>query len=476
MAPKYVVQAFLILLLSFLLLLGLQWLYPQSAFMQEHFKNSRFITYYLEQDENADTLNLIDSSLLAQLDTLEADTALVQEDSVSLPELKAINDKEIETDTFVVPAYANLENLEKFFASLSDSSKRRVGYWGDSMIEGDLISMTLRRKLQKEFGGKGVGFVPVISYTAGFRRTVNHNFGGGWRYYSLVKTPKKKDAPYGISGEYAMATVDSNGTKAWVEWKSPKNAEKWSRIRFFYGKGDGKTQLSVKHNYRTDSNIVLKDTSAFNQLSWNDTGITRFKINLLKAGQTPLFGVSLESGDGIWVDNFNLRGNSGMPMNKIPYEVMRGFDKSLGYDLIILQFGSNVVSEKTTKYQWYETAMLRVVRHYQHCFPKASILILGLGDKSYKNADGEMVTNPSVKRVLKTQYKIAMKTGVAFYNIFAAMGGEGSMVEWAEAEKPLANKDYTHFNFRGAETVGSLLYTFLMENYLDYKKTHTAAH
>ncbi|TNE79817.1 MAG: hypothetical protein EP332_09560 [Bacteroidetes bacterium] len=476
MTLKYVVQAFLILLMSFLLLLGLQWLYPHSSVLQEHFKNSQLLTYYFEYEEPTDTLNLIDSTLLAQLDTLDADTLTVQEDSVSLPALKAINDKEIETDSFQVPAFANLENLEKFFASLSDSSQRRIGYWGDSMIEGDLISMTLRRKLQKEFGGEGVGFVPMISFTAGFRRTVNHVFGGGWRYFSLVKTPKKKDAPYGISGEYAMATVDSTGTKAWAEWKAPKKAEKWSRVRFFYGKGDGKTQLSMKHNYRHDSLIALKDTFAFNQLSWNDTGITRFRINLLKSGQTPLYGVSLESGNGIWVDNFNLRGNSGMPMNKIPYEVMRGFDKSLGYDLIILQFGSNVVSEKTTKYHWYESAMLRVVRHYQQCFPNASILILGLGDKSYKNEDGEMVTNPSVKRVLKAQYKIALKTGVAFYSIYSAMGGDGSMVEWADAEKPLANKDYTHFNFRGAEKVGSLLYHFLMENYLEYRKTHTVAH
>lgn len=470
MAPKQLIQAFVILMISFLLLLCLQWAYPYIPALNENFKNSNFITYYLNQETAPDTLNLIDSSLLEQLDTTEE--IKVEEDSViAAPDLKQIDSKEIESDSFKVPLYANLDNLKAFFESLGDSSKKRIGYWGDSMIEGDLISQTLRRKLQRKFGGEGVGFVPIISYTAGFRRTITHKFGGGWKYYSLVKTPKKKQAPYGISGEFAYPVQDTSGKSAWVEFKAPKRSkEKWSSVKLFYGKGDGLGTFSFKSNYRSDSLLHLKDTSEFNVIAWKDTGITKVRLQFNKAQNTPLFGFSVETDEGVYVDNFNLRGNSGMPMNRIPYQVMRGFDKNLGYNLIILQFGSNVVSEKTTKYGWYETAITRVIRHYQTSFPGCPILILGLADKSYKNEEGEMVTSPSVKRVLKTQYKVAMKTGVAFYNLYEAMGGENSMVEWVEADKPLANKDYTHFNFRGAETIGSMLFNFLMTNYSEFEK------
>jgi hypothetical protein len=38
--------------------------------------------------------------------------------------------------------------------------KIRIAYFGDSMIEGDLLTQTLRKLLQKEFGGYGVGFFP----------------------------------------------------------------------------------------------------------------------------------------------------------------------------------------------------------------------------------------------------------------------------------------------------------------------------
>ena len=33
------------------------------------------------------------------------------------------------------------------------------------MIEGDLMSMTLRTMLQNKFGGRGIGFMPITSIT-----------------------------------------------------------------------------------------------------------------------------------------------------------------------------------------------------------------------------------------------------------------------------------------------------------------------
>ena len=44
------------------------------------------------------------------------------------------------------------------------------------MIEGDLMSMTLRTMLQERFGGRGVGFVPITSITNFFRLPLNIDF------------------------------------------------------------------------------------------------------------------------------------------------------------------------------------------------------------------------------------------------------------------------------------------------------------
>ena len=49
------------------------------------------------------------------------------------------------------------------------------------------------------------------------------------------------------------------------------------------------------------------------------------------------------------------------------------------------------------------------------------------------------------------------------------MGGDGSMVKWVEEEPAKANKDYTHFNHRGAKKIAELLYGQLNKGYEKYK-------
>ena len=69
--------------------------------------------------------------------------------------------------------------------------KIRIAYFGDSMIEGDLITQTLRKLLQQEFGGQGVGFLPMHSNVAQFRQTARVS-GTGWESTNFM-TPKAQN-------------------------------------------------------------------------------------------------------------------------------------------------------------------------------------------------------------------------------------------------------------------------------------------
>src|SRR5699024_8508207 len=60
------------------------------------------------------------------------------------------------------------------------------------------------------------------------------------------------------------------------------------------------------------------------------------------------------------------------------------------------------------------------------------------------------------------------KTG--FINLYELMGGRGSMVDWVEGEPPRANKDYTHFNPRGAKEVAGLIFDQLATGFKTYKE------
>ena len=75
--------------------------------------------------------------------------------------------------------YSSKKNaLDAFFDALKDihenKSKTRIAFFGDSFIEGDIMTGEIRKLLQSRFGGGGVGFVPITSEIAGFRQTIFH--------------------------------------------------------------------------------------------------------------------------------------------------------------------------------------------------------------------------------------------------------------------------------------------------------------
>jgi hypothetical protein len=128
-----------------------------------------------------------------------------------------------------------------------------------------------------------------------------------------------------------------------------------------------------------------------------------------------------------------------------------------------------VVNSKVTDYSWYARGMRRVINHLKQSFPGVSILLVSVGDKGYKDND-EYITDPSIPIFVETQKKMAEENKLAFWSLYDAMGGNGSMVKWVEGDTVLANKDYTHFNLRGAHKVGKLLFNKLMKEYNDFNK------
>ncbi len=73
-----------------------------------------------------------------------------------------------------------------------------------------------------------------------------------------------------------------------------------------------------------------------------------------------------------------------------------------------------------------------------------------------RTEDGELRTMPGVKNLIRYQQNIAAESGIAFWNMFEAMGGEGSMAKLVHAKPSMANYDYTHINFRWWQTSGGI--------------------
>ena len=354
--------------------------------------------------------------------------------------------------------------------------KIRIAYFGDSMIEGDLLTQDLRKLLQKRYGGKGVGLVPITSNNAGFRQSIRHTFSENWSTYSLLDKTTA-DKPLGLTG-FGFIPQQSNVDSAnlsenscWIKYTAVQRAglDKFHSIKLFYGKSADGNYLEYNNGYGNKT-AKLNGTNSVNEAILNEKIPTQSFYGVFNCkAPTPIYAMSFESDSGAFVDNFAFRGNSGMPLTKIPYSVLSGFNNYLHYDLIILHYGLNATNPKVTDYSWYEKGLNNMVAHLKNAFPNTSILVVSVNDKSYKK-DGEYITDPSVPLIVDVEKRVAEKNKVAFWNLYEAMGGYNSMVSWVTADTALANKDYTHPNYRGATKIATMLYNELNKELNEYKK------
>nr|MBA3765492.1 hypothetical protein [Acidobacteriota bacterium] len=110
-----------------------------------------------------------------------------------------------------------------------------------------------------------------------------------------------------------------------------------------------------------------------------------------------------------------------------------------------------------------------VVRRVREALPGIAILIVSPMDRGQMAPGGKIITKPSIPMIVDLQRRVALATNCAFFNTYAAMGGDGTMAKWAATPKRLVRSDLTHPTTEGAEIVGRLIYEALYDGYTKYR-------
>lgn len=446
---NYFVKSFLAIVIAIGVFLVLKAILPKNVFT--------------EPKSNNDGI-LIDSIALAAI----ADSASISDAALpdSINEDSLINRVHIS----VSDNSEGLGNISSFYEKLyqlesTGKGRVRIAYFGDSMTDGDLIVQDIRHAYQSKYGGKGVGFVGITSLSASARGSISHQFSKDWKTQSYL-TVRKPIRPFGIDGQVFFAAP--NGT-SWVKYTA-SNTENIGMLynpTLFYGSSGNKDAFIKVATSNKDSmpTYKLNTDKLLNIASLGATDKT-LKIMFQAADSIPFYGVNFDDGKGVHVDNFSIRGNSGLPLSLYSKSLMNALDNVLDYDLIVLQYGTNVLGYDN--YNWYENKMIAVVNHLRSCFPKADILIVSVGDRA-KKEEMEIKTDKAVAPLIKAQRKCANEVYAGFIDLQSLMGGDGAMINWVN--DGFANKDYTHVNAKGAKKISSLLYNELDKGYEAYKKT-----
>ena len=390
---------------------------------------------------------------------LKKDTVHKKNDSLLAP----VYDFELYNTARLITSFnadTNQPALKKFtekLYGLKSGKKRkiRVAYFGDSMIEGDLISQTLRKELQNSFGGCGVGFVPINSPVAKYRISA---------YTDCSDTWSEENFREGKSNRLFLSGHLYHTDNGWVTLRDQSFINDSVLIEKSLLCGTTNKPITITANNKP---FTINGEQLFNRIVLgNDKGRTvKLAVNNDKL---PLYGVSFESDSGVFVDNFPFRGVSGIELAKFDSSFLCSIAANNDYDLIIVQYGVNLLFRPNdTNFGWYGEIMTPVLRKIRHCFPNSELLVISTADRAFRYS-GEYKTAIGIDSLIRTQAQVAYETGSGFYNQYASMGGANTIVEWGKLKPPMANKDFIHPNFRGAEILGQYLFEAMMRDYEKY--------
>ncbi len=354
----------------------------------------------------------------------------------------------------------SLNNFLEKLAELKSGKKRkiRIAYFGDSMIEGDLLTQTVRKLLQQQFGGSGVGFVPITSQVSKFRQSVAHNYSSGWQDESFKSG---KSSRLYFSGHLFRSGGD------WVHMTDQTITDSAAILEknLICGNANGAVNITVNN-----STFTVNAPNLLNRVTLATDPNRSIRLSVANEN-LPVYGISFESPSGIFVDNFSFRGITGIEFARIDSVFMKAIAANNPYDLIIFQYGVNLLFRPNDRnFNWYARAMLPVVKKIRNCFDKTDFLLVSTADRAFRYG-GEYKSAVGIDSLIKIQATVAYETGSSFYNQFASMGGTNSIVAWAKMNPSLANRDYVHPNHRGAEVLGTYLYEAIMNEYQKYIRT-----
>ena len=352
--------------------------------------------------------------------------------------------------------------LPFYEAMLSDSLKKnrvRVAVLGDSFIEGDIVTADLREQLQEAYGGSGVGFVPFSSPIAQFRGTVRHVFEG-WK---TLDVKNARDVAEDLKDKFFVSgylCIPEEGASVRLEgvgfrkhlWSVPE-----CRLIFI---NRGQTCIQVTINDTIHQEYRPEPSEEVQQIRIKQRSIHSIECRFTGTEGFIGYGIVLGGTGGAGLDNYSIRGNSGLALFATNGKINRAIGAMFDYDLIILEYGLNVLTADVLHYDSYRKAFVRVINYMKRCFPDAAVLVMGICDRSMQN-NGVFETMPSVEGMIEAQRAAAEETGVAFWNTFEAMGGRNSMAEFVE--KNWAAKDYTHISYAGGKFVARKLLESLMQ-------------
>ncbi|MFL5763053.1 MAG: GDSL-type esterase/lipase family protein [Bacteroidia bacterium] len=362
---------------------------------------------------------------------------------------------------------------EKLYLLEQKKNKRvNITQVGDSHIQADHFSGSVRQKLQLRFGNAGRG--TVFPY-----RTAKSNEPMSYKSFSNTTWQYKRNVfyddplPVGLAG-FTIETKDSTAELNVMVRDQPGLGYCFTKFTLFHEKSLSNYDITVcDDNYceRTVFHAIDKSTNPFVSEVQFDHPVRQVFIRNSCADtavqkSTRIYGMLLEN-DSAGV-LYNMIGVNGAEYRH--YTMSKYFSQQFSYlnsDLVIISLGTNEAYAASFDKAVFYRNIDSLVTTIRLTNPGADVLLTTPPD-SYRRTHKGRVKNPDVKLASETIAAYAKEHNIAYWNLYEIMGGFGSMGKWYAMK--LSAKDRVHYSAKGYQIQADLFYNALIAGYEAYKK------
>ncbi|MDE6066732.1 MAG: hypothetical protein K2G27_07945 [Duncaniella sp.] len=355
----------------------------------------------------------------------------------------------------------------------SNKSPVSIVHIGDSHIQADITTGTVRELLQYDFGNAGRGLVTPLKMS-GTNQPRDYVFQSrhSWTPAKLMSSAWRHTM--GFTGTSIRPVTSSSEITVGTADRDDYNP--FSSLTIFHNGKLTVNSVTDDEGNRIDFRAIPSRDYTQILLTAPQTGVT---VNFASAGDLTVFGISL-SGDrpGLFYHAIGNNGAAYETYNRIG-NVGAGISP-LSPELVIISLGTNEAFGKLNVPQ-FTSSVNRLVKNIRAANPKAAILlttpmechrsVTTTKKVRVKNKKGKYRTvrrssrsytvNNNIAPLRKAILDYGKANGIAVYDWYEVAGGQGASTSWINNN--LFAKDRVHHTRSGYDIEGRLLYEALMD-------------
>jgi len=322
----------------------------------------------------------------------------------------------------------------------------KVGLWGDSHTASGTFADSLLEALHWSRAQTHPGFIAPTFALKGVRHPLRRAcLSDDWQLALAYRTPSEN--PQAFAKSLAHIRTETAGGFMWLDFRYPDTDTrvKWTDIHL--SKDPAKRPLvlgiSVDDSAETLVSLGAEHSDSPRLRVQSDTAFATLRLRVV-AGPIRIDGIApvYEGPTQTLLDVFSIPGATAKGWRVVDTAHLRREDPlESGYDVVILQSGTNESLDPDFKVGLYEAQLNTSITRLKAAYPRARCILMGPPDAQRSSLTLRLIND--------SQQRLAVAKGCTHWNWQQAMGGPGASVRWLA--QGLMQADLLHLTPAGYE-------------------------